>query len=122
MPSVSCSEDHPELHKTQSEDDMKDAATLWKKMQGKDVSFRRPFQKHGDIRKFGDFVKLISEPPLPTNLVIISFITVKSCNAVLLILVVRIPSYLIKHLRHKFLILGSYHFSYYDDKCEIKHM
>jgi hypothetical protein len=58
MPSVSCSEDHPELHKAQNEDDMKDAVIRWMQMQDKDF-FRRPFQKHGDIRNFGDFVKLI---------------------------------------------------------------
>jgi hypothetical protein len=111
MPSVSCSEDHPDLHKTQSADDMENAVTVWKQMQDTDVSFRTPFQKIGDTRNFGDFVKLISEPPLPKNLVIISLINVKSCNAVLLMLLVRTRSFLKKHLTHKFLILDSYHFT-----------
>jgi hypothetical protein len=52
---------------------------------------------------------LIEKPPVPTKREKISSIKVKSCNALLCMLLVCISSYLKSVLRYKFLILDSYH-------------
>jgi hypothetical protein len=52
---------------------------------------------------------LIKKPPLSTKLATISLIKVKSCSALLRMLLVCIRSYLKSLLRYKFLILDTYH-------------
>ena len=52
---------------------------------------------------------LIKKPPVPTKRAKISLIKVKSCNALLRMLLVCIGSYLKSFLRYKYSILDTYH-------------